>query len=32
LIDIDTGIVVDAEASPAHELDEINATKTMINW
>ena len=31
LIDIHTGIVVDVEATPAHKLDEINATKTMIN-
>jgi IS5 family transposase len=27
LIDIDTGIVVDVEATPAHKLDEIHATK-----
>src|ERR1043166_7700150 len=30
LIDIAAGIVVDVEATPAHKLDEINATKTMI--
>lgn len=30
LIDIDAGIVVDVEATPAHRTDEINATKTMI--
>jgi hypothetical protein len=30
LIDITAGIVVDVEATPAHKLDEINATKTMI--
>jgi transposase len=31
LIDIHAGIVVDVEATPAHKLDEINATKTMLN-
>jgi hypothetical protein len=31
LIDIHAGIVVDVQATPAHKLDEINATKTMIN-
>lgn len=30
LIDIAAGIVVDVEATPAHKIDEINATKTMI--
>jgi transposase len=30
LIDIAAGIVVDVEATPSHKLDEINATKTMI--
>ena len=30
LIDVDAGIVVDVEATPAHRLDEVNATKTMI--
>ncbi len=30
LIDIDAGIVVDVEATPAHRTDEINATRTMI--
>src|SRR2546430_1765744 len=30
LIDIAAGIVVDVEATPAHKVDEINATKTMI--
>src|SRR4249919_1788376 len=30
LIDIAAGIVVDVEATPAHKLDEIKATKTMI--
>ena len=30
LIDIAAGIVVDVEATPAHKLDESNATKTMI--
>jgi hypothetical protein len=30
LIDIAAGIVVDVEATTAHKLDEINATKTMI--
>jgi hypothetical protein len=30
LIDIDAGIVVDVEATPAHRTDEVNATKTMI--
>jgi len=30
LIDIAAGIVVDVEATPAHKLDEINATRTMI--
>ena len=31
LIDIAAGIVVDVEATPAHKLDEIKATKTMID-
>jgi len=30
LIDIDAGIVVDVEATPAHRSDEVNATRTMI--
>jgi transposase len=30
LIDIAAGIVVDVEAAPAHKIDEINATKTML--
>jgi transposase len=30
LIDIAAGIVVDVEATTAHKIDEINATKTMI--
>ena len=30
LIDIAAVIVVDVEATPAHKIDEINATKTMI--
>jgi transposase len=30
LIDIAAGIVVDVEATPAHKIDEIHATKTMI--
>lgn len=30
LIDIDAGIVVDVEATPAYRSDEVNATKTMI--
>ena len=30
LIDVAAGIVVDVEATPAHKLDEIKATKTMI--
>jgi transposase len=30
LIDVAAGIVVDVEATPAHKIDEINATKTMI--
>jgi transposase len=30
LIDVAAGIVVDVEATPAHKIDEIHATKTMI--
>ena len=30
LIDIDAGIIVDVEATPANRRDEVNATKTMI--
>jgi transposase len=30
LVDVAAGIVVDVEATPAHKIDEINATKTMI--
>ena len=30
LVDTAAGIVVDVEATPAHKIDEINATKTMI--
>lgn len=30
LVDIDAGIVVDVEATPAHRSDEVNATKTML--
>ena len=30
LIDVAAGIVVDVEATPAHKIEEINATKTMI--
>src|SRR5438477_3129115 len=30
LIDVAAGIVVDVEATPSHKIDEINATKTMI--
>ena len=32
LIDVAAGIVVDVEATPAHKIDEIHATKTMIEW
>ncbi|MCH8163279.1 MAG: transposase [Proteobacteria bacterium] len=31
LIDIDAGIIVDVEATPAHRTDEVNATRTMID-
>ncbi len=31
LVDTAAGIVVDVEATPAHKIDEINATKTMID-
>src|SRR4029434_9316667 len=31
LIDIHAAIVFDVQATPAHKLDEINATKTMID-
>jgi transposase len=31
LVDVDAGIVVDVEATPAHRSDEINATRTMID-
>jgi len=31
LVDIDVGIVVDVEATPAHRTDEVNATRTMID-
>lgn len=30
LIDIDAGIIVDVEASPARRTDEVNATRTMV--
>lgn len=30
LVDIDAGIVVDVEATPAYRSDEVNATKTML--
>ena len=30
LMDVDAGIIVDVEATPAHRTDEVNATKTMI--
>lgn len=31
LIDVDAGIIVDVEATPAFRTDEVNATRTMIN-
>jgi IS5 family transposase len=31
LIDVNAGIVMDVEATPAHRIDEINATRTLIN-
>ncbi len=31
LIDVNAGIVMDVEATPAHRIDEIQATRTMIN-
>lgn len=31
LIDVDAGIILDVEATPAHRLDEVEATKTMLN-
>lgn len=31
LVDIDAGIVVDVEATPAYRSDEVNATKTMLD-
>jgi transposase len=31
LIDLDAGIIVDVEATPAHRTDEVNATRTMID-
>jgi len=31
LIDIDAGIIVDVEATPANRSDEVNSTKTMID-
>jgi len=30
LVDIDTGIIVDVEATPAYRTDEVSSTKTMI--
>jgi hypothetical protein len=30
LIDVDAGIIVDVEASPARRTDEVNATRTMV--
>lgn len=31
LIDLDAGIIVDVEATPAHRTDEVESTKTMID-
>lgn len=31
LIDLDAGIIVDVEATPAYRIDEVNSTKTMID-
>ena len=31
LIDVDAGIIVDVEATPAYRPDEVNSTKTMVN-
>lgn len=31
LVDVDAGIIVDVEATPAFRSDEVNATRTMIN-
>ena len=31
LIDLEAGIIVDVEATPAHRTDEVNSTKTMID-
>jgi transposase len=31
LVDLDAGIIVDVEATPAYRTDEVNATKTMID-
>ena len=31
LIDLDAGIIVDVEATPAHRTDEVQSTKTMID-
>jgi transposase len=31
LVDVDAGIILDVEATPAHRLDEVEATKTMLN-
>jgi transposase len=31
LVDVDAGIIVDVEATPAFRTDEVNATRTMIN-
>lgn len=31
LVDVDVGIIVDVEATPAYRPDEVNATKTMID-
>lgn len=31
LIDLDAGVIVDVEATPAHRTQEVNATKTMVD-
>jgi transposase len=31
LVDVDAGIIVDVEATPAHRTEEVAATKTMLN-
>ena len=31
LVDVDAGIILDVEATPAHRTDEVEATKTMLN-